>query len=731
LGALTAMTMLHVACSDPGAGQEDARPETIAQPLWRDITLGAPLQGSLGQPIYDANNAPAPHCVDGTHEVHEVNELTSRAAFVYEPNELRTKIEPMLGDLRFTEFDENALNKLTSPFFLNGRQSRVALLAFRVTTATQQLTHVEGGPGCGIDPTPQTLAQFMGRCGTQYLSADTRGGYVFVAFDTLDEKGLERFNNEVMTALYRQIGIGLNHTDMDGVEVLTGLLALLAQGNVGKINVLPMGFEQLTEDVREIAPDALGVLIESTWSYAHSSQPEADAPRYGRQLSQTFSVYNPALLGSCGYPDSVREEFECYQRMWAPYYNARHSDEVQRLAAQAQWLLDNSERVEWEQLDPQDPDAARKRYESFLTSVYLCTLDGRLNTDPSQRLRAREGQCQSTLLAISEPTYNLQGGELCAACSILDSCRTEDLIQEFNTLPEAYVKPPVTIPEVQQGPYFLDEPATKHTMRQSATDLFLRDARTHLCLWSGMTGKMEGSGEGFNMLRVNDEWRASVRSGRKAYAEKLTGHFHCTARANFLNGNSTATWLDPEYQADVRSTSGQRQRDLEVGVYAAALAGISGRMRGGGENAFIDSGSSSTNRSILNVTTQQGGLKAWGLSFGVKSPSNGTVLNTNVLDQDGLQNARETGVNSRDLDRKESKSSLGYQERRLAFTNEAFCYLTDARGMFDGNGESLQILRRDGAWILQTTAGCADRDGNACDQWKTVSARARCIAHQQ
>ena len=556
-----------------------------------------------------------------------------------------------------------------------------------------------------------TLDTFLAGCGDRYLESELMGGYVMITAD------VSSFDGQFKADYKASVDVGASTdilSDLNAVDgSISSFLDISAEADLLNFNVSASGIPMpdqalLTQDQTFNLNNWVDYMnqIDNEVMAAVNNGERGRHTAYGAVVDQSFQYYDIHTIDQCSVGGegfgTFQAQISCYTDFWRQDANTYGNPQYDPYSAidyeveQVRWKLANPNRVRWA-----DPEADTiQEYEDALKQYEDCKTTERYNAYAT---------CQD---ARQHDVENL-----CDACQFSSNCSEAAITNRFNSLANSSILPPAHLDSAPpQGPAaaFWSPHATR-TIDQGE-DIDIRTIDDYVCVFSGMGGKMEGLGEG---LRVKPNgsgyWGGQVWSGRSDPAEYIHMDTICAPRTNFRNGIDTDWHQDTmmEFYAEPGS-------DVDTSPYAAqensvlAIAGLSGRMKGGGERYSIDFQTPS-DTSLIEGVTQQGGLYGYVSAFGLAQ----------------TQVPRFTSGGTEKVNT--ALSGSGKVEARLGPSKASLCFIEELAGKFDGSGESVTIEEREDYWWLVAKAGCNDRSiwTGECIEYKSVQATARCYSYDQ
>ncbi len=718
---------------EPATTPEDAT--TIQSSLIQPgIPLGAPYHPNQGV----ISSALDERCIDHDTEVIDASDQRFKAAYIFEARDVALKLESLLNEELDTSLDPSLLRAATQAvtgpgLILPDSPQRMVLLAVRVNTVSRRvvLRDDSGTAYCDVAQGNPGIAgnKFINRCGTQYLAQEDLGGYLFVGLN------LTRANREQVQSIHEQLLVGLNQREgliPDALSVIASQL-----GPNAPLKVVPWGVQGGPEGIIPATdwPLHMARFIETYQAALRNG--DLTATTYGATIGQRFDYYTGQQLSACGVPYQEQDAFACFNNMFSGTYNPRYPGPLEAIEVELDWLLQHeADRIVWDDFEGPHGESAREMAEQVLGSIRLCRID---TVEVHRGLGPYEEACVRSLTIPGPvqpdprgPSYTWEEN-VCQTCQIpVPSCQVPAILARYNELPSYRILNP--IPELPPLP-MANEVAQTYWKGASSSTEILHKLDSHLCVWSGLKGKMAGAGEEARVYPdlSSDEWKMRVRSGQSGNGTIHAGAI-CTLKDNFWDSKTPTAWTTPlNYEAKAQSGSPDTVM-LGLNQFFSTLSGIKGRMRGTGEQATVTQRAPA---SELRAQSHQGTLHAWATTVGTLMPQGGEHRFLRLPDPDNDQSTVQAVNITTKKNSTPTSRDTEYVEYKLAPADEALCYLTKVSGKFDGGGERVRLEQRDGYWFIKANAGCDNWGSNAsanrkhCSDWKQVVAQTRCVAYNQ
>ena len=261
---------------------------------------------------------------------------------------------------------------------------------------------------------------------------------------------------------------------------------------------------------------------------------------------------------------------------------------------------------------------------------------------------------------------------------------------------------------------------TVYTVGHQRARVPLAPLDSHVCVWSGVRGSMQGLEDGV-MLEPNASsgyWEASAWSQHGAAPSALLSmDALCAPRSNFFTPTSLV-WFEQVFEQNVLSSASLTHPLSGPPKTIWALSGWSGHMEGGGQSLLVKQNVASELSLIEVAVGTKGPMKYWWLGFGLEHVAE---------DRPALYYGGNISTSS------EGALEDGYSERQLLAEQAGLCYLSRISGDFNSIEDEVRIEHRDGFWWLVAHASCVNRKiiGGGCKKRGHVSARATCYRYNQ
>jgi hypothetical protein len=475
---------------------------------------------------------------------------TYNAFYLYDLDELEAKLieylEPQLmEDSGLLQAAQDA-----AQVHLGNGAAKVLFLAIRVGTVRRE---VIGQPMpmpfdalCdGQGQAFSDVAEFIDNCGTQYLSAEELGGYIFMA---IDEGTLTR---QKATELFEALEINSARTNLGANAAIWAIGSIIGSSHMleitswglpsltGPLSIMPADWPTIIDELKDDVDLAMG-----------GSNPPLDDASYGSVLKQSFNYYRADQFDSCGLPANVVHAFDCYWKAQDGLNNPLYSDRLKARVRTIDWLLSLSERVEW------SDDDAENAYYAYRDQVNDCLY--------SNVLEDTLASCNQGMAELSGHSYDGNLSVWDAAvdhfcdvrCALPPECTVRALDSAFFQLPPYQILPPPSA-----DPPLPDPPGPNPNFRplmfsvgHDQSKLLSHGSHAvsvedELCLFSGWQGKMAGGGEQI-VLEIDSttpspQWKLRANSGQTSQDSYVRARAHCINRQRFGTGTVQVTnWLD-------------------------------------------------------------------------------------------------------------------------------------------------------------------------------------------
>jgi hypothetical protein len=232
-----------------------------------------------------------------------------------------------------------------------------------------------------------------------------------------------------------------------------------------------------------------------------------------------------------------------------------------------------------------------------------------------------------------------------------------------------------------------------------------------ICAMSTIQGKMQDSWDGVStVVNGNGIWTINVFN-------RAIGRANCSRLTKFVgvDPSNTTRWVSGKfgrYNGGGNCGSFRLTSQTWWGDSATILTGMLGGFYGSGEGVFVSQNADPWGPSSIGTALCQGGVEVQGHSVFIGVPSSGRPAK--FMGPGGVGNAVTAG---------EYYVNRGYRE--LAPWSEAFCYFTEIRGAFAGDGEKAEMFQAQDAWgnliwAMRATSGQG-----------SLEAKARCYLYNQ
>lgn len=565
------------------------------------------------------------------------------------------------------------------------------------------------------DESEAAFAQFLQNCGDRFIKAKQMGGYVF--FIGGKSELTESSKQEISGSL--DVDFSLGEGGLSGSATI--IENLIGEGF--EFRVVIVGFPELitqfSQNPDDLVPDAQDVLDAldqerqlweqdantNTWPGNH----------YGAVIGQTIAPYQPTFYENCtGLP--AGEAMQCYPAFF--------EDTQSYMPRYEQWLailklrLENQTDYYWgyTSTQAQDNKDAHADARDVITSCM-------------QRIEDRIAECGEIAR-----TPKATDAEICAVCNAntidhcddsddngvcnddvteVEKCSHRNLESIFDSL--AGVVPVGDAPDYGAIP-------VANSQHQSSASLY--PTNTHICTLAGLQGKLYGGGESVRMWDNGGNWTISVSSMQgDDEGETLRGYGWCQLTSAFFDSNGNNWTTHPDLTVSTAGGTGigyfvDANSNYLDPKYATALNGVKGRFEGGGEWAKVEKPNTSPMR--MRTASQQTTVTGYASAFGLDNPVGGTIAHGGVTDH---------VVGTQD------KPQKNFATKLMIPVDDGLCYLKEINGDFDGGGEHIRIVQKDGFWQLRAKAACTDHDGlfggGDCNTRKWLQGKASCYLYDQ
>ena len=554
------------------------------------------------------------------------------------------------------------------------------------------------------DPaSPDNLDEFVERCGTHFVKREELGGIVaFVADITHLDQNKREHLSEMMGA---ELGLGVTSLNQS-------LEATLARVNPDYDMLDWHTYLWGLTDTPGLPPFDWSVQpsVLANWlTYIQDIFDEVDAalasgkfedPNYADVLKFHTEPYGTTHLDWCKIPVDesglvcIQDSEGAAQRILDP------AGELHAYYERVDWMLNNPGYVDWQDGNPQDAiDAFEDWRSDFLscrtkTELYLNTC---FNA-PADALAQGMTPAQTS-------TY------VCQECVTV--CNMDELQIAYDMLPNATVN--------SYGRDFVPFSRKVRDYDANANAASLRPSDDWLCALGGVSGYFENLWDSVSLIHDSSNatglprWKGQVLSnhvvGTSPNANTVSGTYYCSPRSRF-EGDGTNVMVSEDFRdySVFNNTQSLIIAPDRERVYM--LSGISGRLQGLGERAWVGHESQNPNPTWYFLRSMVGDIRMEAIGFGMVDSTQGEMeyyYNGSGEEEFAgallAQNGEHAG---------EDRVTLGPLDR-------SFCYLTEISGRFDGGRERIQITAEGTHWYLDLRAA-PDKD---------VRAKARCVRYRQ
>ncbi|RVU45710.1 hypothetical protein EA187_08055 [Lujinxingia sediminis] len=542
---------------------------------------------------------------------------------------------------------------------------------------------------------PEDLAAAVDNCGTHYVDREQLGGMVVFVAD------LTKLSTEEREEIGGKIGgdIPLN----ESATLDLSLNATLERLNNSRFNQLvwstrtygfvngpdipPPGewFAELPSAwmtyLDEIADDVAVALANDAW----------EAAAYGRVLNYTTAPYDQVLYNWCGFDFGITglECIQDFETLAQPALDP--TGDLTGTYESVVWKLDNPSRVLW----PAPQADAIDAYENFRGKFEDCQANFEI-----QRATCFDS-VQDAVDNLSSPTEI--NDAVCGKCDVEPGCAVDQFVALANQLPTAEVFAP-------GRPY---DPFTAYFGNNEDGKIAKVDG--WICTLSGMGGQFAGLGERVTLGTEFDSttnemyWHGRSDSGRTEVTERVFSEYNCVPRSIFTDTTGSGDWISEPVQT---FTIDEEEEIDQLGYRSKAfsVAGIGGSLKGFGERAVVEH-PSGTSTVDYRIKSEQGPFFASFMGFGLWDAAN-------------TQMAFWSSPQGADVTAEVITTSEGEPDQRvanLAPVSQAFCFLAEISGKFDGGREYVRVVPTRTHWQLIASAAPN----------KPVRAVARCVYYDQ
>ncbi|TXD34760.1 hypothetical protein FRC98_18175 [Lujinxingia vulgaris] len=547
--------------------------------------------------------------------------------------------------------------------------------------------------GLPVEQRPASAGEFAQRCGSARVKLEVLGHvYVFIA-DITDLNGDER-------AELRNV-LPFNVLTGPGDEPALNWINSLTESTYAQLGwqLYPLGVESFEEFFTPLAWQSFD------WStfrersntiherlFEHRADNEYEHPAFGIPYAFTTEPYNSVELTYC-HADAFEDELEClheFETRRASFISP--SSDLKIWHDHLRWVLANPARVIW-QSNTSDRQAP---LQSWVDEVQLCI--DTLHQNAASCATAVDAQARG------DDTAPL----LCDACTLPADCDPEALLAELDDLRLPYNddSQEMFLHPRRFEPLFHDAEQNKSGG--------VRGAEDWLCTLNSISGYFAGGAESVMLSREVDTtvgrsyWHLDFDSGRAhaATGERLRAGVSCIPRALFGDASFE---LENDAFTDLSTSARTTTEVVGTRRQLHALAGIGGRL--GGLQTFAQTALEPSSDDALATIASTDELRARVLSFGSVedgAEDGGALRLISPASEFTLQNPpAEPGEASTET------------TRILARLDEAYCYLTEISGQFDGRTELVDLNATYDHWQLRVRAAAG----------KQVRASARCVTY--
>lgn len=697
------MALISIGCADTdsnpsGVNASQAKQTVEADPSMAGEAIKTKINPSSGEATETATGK---RCVTGHEKETELGNVSARAFYTYRKEDSSRRVKANLDIDVSAGIGATVKSKVKQTYDISNTRRKLFVVA---RVEARKLEWIRGTPTDDDGQTAECkgfqpysdIDAFIDACGQRYVDDLLYGGYVILSMDQTNMSREERIaiESEVgasggafgvnMSQLFQKMNSSSKITSNFTTRIVgAGMPSVPAEFTDG---ITAQEWEDFVQELVEVETGSI--------------------------LDYSVAPYLVSDYDACGVEPLPEEDPKsCYQDFAADVEEyVRTDSEVNQQAERVRKMLDDKQQVDWGK-NPQD---TQKAYENWLRQFEACTAP--LRSGDGLQIEEKFQQCETEY---KDGNF----GDICDLCSMPEQCRTENLLGELGSLPPAYVRVPDTLETSEPG----NNPSYSEPDRTSYGNGFSKNVAgtaDEICVLTRVSGGFRGAGEKVALTyeqNGTDEdgnpimnWMINVNSQRTDQEHHLGATVHCVDRDNFFGTNGTADWFAPK-DYSVTSRSGAKEfTPVPNGIEINAISGISGKMAGRAEDAtFKDNGNLSTGRG-LRVKSNQGWIKAWSTSFGLKNPLN-----------------KEGGATVPRLNRAKQINSPTNRSKSLIPYHEGICYLTHVGGELDGGGERVEIYKSGDHWNLRVKGVCQTDRMWGCVNWKEVEGQARCIYYNQ
>ncbi|RAL21174.1 hypothetical protein DL240_13660 [Lujinxingia litoralis] len=548
---------------------------------------------------------------------------------------------------------------------------------------------------CGLSPEerPATPGEFARRCGSAYVNIEVLGRIFLLLADVTDLSREERGDLRNVLPFNRLTGWG----DDPAISWYSSLV----ESPFARMgwHLYPMGIKSISD-----------ILTPEAW------QPYdfARTPQIHQQISQSLSelrqnqVYEHPWFGvTYQYATRPYDSVElvyCHADAFADELDCLHHFDAQRAALMSsgselnarwqlmRWAIENPWRMSWGSLSTTRQTQVRE----WVDEVDRCIDAYTRVTDT----------CAAAVE--NQVAHQPDAPTLCTACTPPPDCDPDTLLAHLDELrlPEHF-KEFLPTGRFEPSLFVFEQGRVSNGGRFANADDWI-------CTLNHISGHFAGGGESVMLKKETDAssgmgiWRVDLKSKRlpQTPGQLLRAGASCIPRALF-----GATSMAPERDDLLDLFTPSRSQTLGIGFrdQAHALIGVGGRLNG--LQTYVETTlEPSSVMALSTLVSDVDELQARVLSFGTLSePGEGGV-------QRHIWPAGEYSLQTPPASPEAPSSEA---RRALAPIDEAYCYLTEISGRFDGRTELIELSPSYNVWELRVRAAAG----------KQVRASARCIRY--
>ena len=707
------MTLFMSGCAETVSQPSDSRSSTS------EHQLGSPPD-TLGEGVKTTVDGDdnigltgTQRCVPGHVETDDnLRQVNVSAFYTYRRSDAKRRVEASLDADVSAGFSANVSSEVKKLYGSSTIRRKLIVIAQVITKEKNWVRGAREEDDEEITPSACTGGEldesskgwFIDKCGQRYVDELTYGGHVIFSMDQTN------FSREERLAIESKIGASAGPANVE----LEGVL-----DKMNSDTKITHSFETKTvgKNMPSVPADFSDGITADEWGDYKKDLKDYNG---GIPISRTEAGYQLSDYDNCGtqIETDVNAAKQCYQSHAASVTNYLQTNSgLVRQARRVEQMVENPQQVDW----GSNPGNNEEKYTGWLNDYEACT-----QSDDGAQVAESMTQCEENFKA---GNYDA----LCSVCSTPDSCDPTSLIERLESYQTARIREPdsvETAPPNNENSY--EEPS-KEFFLNGASDAYVGDAG-ELCFLTRVSGGFGGAGEriALEYKKVGEtdpdegeevepkpimKWVLNVNSQRTDQEHKIGATVRCTKKSNFFGTDGSAEWYRPNTTSVETSSGAKKYTEVPGAPEINAISGISGKMSGRAEDATFDSHPDKNILRGLRVKSNQGWLKAWSTSFGLKNPlnmENGTELTR-------LETAKQ--INS---PRNRSKSLIPH--------DKGICFLTHVGGELDGTGEKVDIYKSGDNWVVKVRGVCQKgTSGGAfkCRGWKEVEGQARCIYYNQ